>query len=204
MAAHESACHSSLRAIVDDRGEGHGRRKDSRAGLRLHARPVRSEPSPCLRLHTPSPSMLAVKLERPARRIAGCRRDQLDFGDAELDLLRRGRAVQRRGVVVEGEGPLSGRAVSVQHDRSDSHGVANKGSRVARASDDRWRRKEGPKHQIMGNDEAINSRLMHGRPGVQDETRQAAEYVPHERVELLASKQLTRGRYQLDLDLWSV
>lgn len=137
MAAHESTHQSSLRAVINHRGKWHRHRKHARARLRLHARPERSEPSPSFRFHASSSSVLAVKVEGTAGGIAGCRRDKLHLGYTEFDLLRRWRAVVGRGIVVEGECPLSSRTVSLLHHRSDCHGVANKGPRVARADDRR-------------------------------------------------------------------
>jgi len=104
MAGHRSARQAALRAIVDHRGEWHGRGKHSRAGLSLHVRSVGSKASACLRLHAFPSSMFRVELEGTAGGIARRRRDKLDFWYAELDFLGRRRVAISRGFVVEGKG----------------------------------------------------------------------------------------------------
>ena len=132
MARHQPVRQTSLPAVIDHGGEWHRRRKHSRAGLGLHVRSEGSKASACLRLYASSSSMLRLKVEGTAGGIAGSRRNKLDFWYAELDFLGRRRAPEGRRIVVEGEGSLSGRAVSVLEVGSDSHDSANKGSRVAR------------------------------------------------------------------------
>jgi len=89
--------------------------------------------------------MFRVELEGTAVGIARSRRNKLDFWYAELDFLGRRRVAECRRFVVEGEGALSGRAVSVWEVGSDGHDFASRGSRVASAVDEGM--KERKEHQ---------------------------------------------------------
>jgi hypothetical protein len=84
--------------------------------------------------------MVEVGVKGTAYGIAGRRSDKLHFRYTELDLLRRGRAVAVRGIVVECERPFEGRTVSVCEHQGGCDEFANKGSQVTPAAETKGRR----------------------------------------------------------------
>jgi hypothetical protein len=100
----------------------HRGRKGARAGLRLHAHSVQSDPSSTA-VVTALASVSGITWPH-VRSPVGRGRHELDARQVEFDLLGRGR-VDEGGEVVVGECPLPGGTVSFLEQRGGCHPVAS-------------------------------------------------------------------------------